>query len=227
MHASELMHVVPALCTCVRSPTTAIFLKNGYHLRPSFSPQFTISGESADDGGEHALLAAIPSRRAIECTQGPDVAAEHGVAGSSSASAPQASPSDDNAPRFDMDDDDEFNFIDPAASAPPAWLPPNTADSSSSQPCAATNVPAKVLHVIPTPNPAPLHLGGGSSSGKASNGRRSSTSVASAIEGLGQNLVTAMRDANDRIAQTVRDAMEEARLQRAHEKQLVEQCHAQ
>lgn len=221
------MHGVPALCTCVRRPTTAIFLKNGYHLRPSFSPQFTISGESADDGGEHALLAAIPSRRAVECTPGPDEAVEPGVAGSIPASAPQASASDDNGPRFDDDDDDDFNFIDPAASARPASLPPNTADSSSSPPSAATNVPAKVLHVIPTPNPAPLHIGGGSSSGKPSTGRRSTTTVASAIEGLGQNLVTAMRDANDRIAQTVRDAMEEARVQRAHEKQLVEQCHAQ
>lgn len=214
-------HIGCTLCTCVCRPTTAIFLKNGYHLRPSFSPQFTISGESAADGGEHALLNAIPSRRPPACTPEPGSGAGSsapGVGGSLPASAQHASGSNDAAGGEVIDDDydNQFNFNLPSTSV---------ADNDNDEPDVANDAPAKVVHVIPTPNPAPLHLGGGSSRGSAH--VRSSPSIASAIEGLGQSLVTAMRDTNDRLVSMQAEARMQAELQRAHEKQLVEQCHPQ
>lgn len=206
-------------------------------------PEFEISGENADTCGQRSLLHdASPEQlmalgvsegaaRGVRDTSSRVGAQAHESAGSSSQHAQASSSMHANDAWAHEDFDAPWDNDDGGAGGVQEDEQPRT-DEAAVDASASTSTTKKVVPNLPTPNPPPLHIGG-SSHGRRPRARPGtvSDSIAGAIEGMGNSLVSAIAESMAEQRRMLQEQQQQAdrlaQAERAHQLQLASQCRTQ
>lgn len=204
--------------------------------------EFEISGENADTCGQRSLLHdASPEQlmalgvsegaaRGVRGTSSRGGAQAHESAGSSSQHAQASSSMHANDAWAHEDFDANWEDEDGGADEVQEDEQPRTEEAAVDA-SASTSTTKKVPN-LPTPNPPPLHIGG-SSHGRRPRARpgTASDSIACAIEGMGNSLVSAIAESMAEQRRMLQEQQQQAdrlaQAERAHQLQLASQCRTQ